>query len=448
MTFAFHRSQVITTVALFATAAIAFCIGRLTNSEGPQSASGSHQETSTGGATPGGKASSPATGNAPSASRGAQFASAENSGPLTVARLTNGQPLEKWMKNLMAQEDGIVRMTGLLRLIDAVTDPADLRTALEAINLRGDRSSWRNSRYTEYSMLLEKWTQLEAKGAIAYVEGRSREERFIGASAVLRTWTRLDPAAAIAWAEAKGESVNPTDGGPGGPGGPGGWSYQGNFALSSVISQLAHSDLDRALTLASTQSFDERSRALDTIASELVTQRGLKEARTALDSLPEGNFRDGLSMQLARRFAAEDAKGTAQWVLTMPEGETRSRALRDVVSEWAKNDPTAAGNFLTSLPATPEGDRSRESYASSVVEKDPAGAMAWANAITDDERRLRALENVARSWMRTDAAAAKAWITQSTLPDEVKTRIQSPPSGGGGFGFGASRGRGRGGTGN
>jgi len=34
-------------------------------------------------------------------------------GSLTVAGVANGQPLDQWMKNLMAQQDDIVRMNGL-----------------------------------------------------------------------------------------------------------------------------------------------------------------------------------------------------------------------------------------------------------------------------------------------------------------------------------------------
>jgi hypothetical protein len=280
-------------------------------------------------------------------------------------------------------------------------------------------------------MLLQKWTQLDSKGALAFVESRDREERWIGANAVLRTWTRLDPTAAIAWAQTNGKELTPSEAGPTG-GAP-----QGNFALASVISQLARSDIDRALSVAATQTYDSRSRTLDTLASELLSQRGIDAARAALDALPVGAFRDGLSLNLAGKFASADPVGTAQWVLALPAGDTRSRALAEVVSEWAKVDPTAAGNFVAKLPADSETDRSRESYANGVVQKDPAGAMAWANAITDQDRRLRTVESVARSWMRTDEPAAKAWIAQSLLPDEVKARIQSPPGGG----FGAGRGR-------
>ena len=363
-----------------------------------------------------------------------QFAMGEGDGALTVARVTNGQPLDKWMKNLMAQEDDIVRMNGLLRLLDAVRDPEDLKTMIGAINLRGDRGFGRGARFTEYSMILEKWTQLDPKGAIGYANSKGREEKWIGTSTVLRTWTRADAGAAVTWAQANGKDAKEAEGGPGG--GPPGF---GSSPIAIVLTQLAHSDLDRALSVAASETFDRRSRTLDTLANELVSQRGLDAARTAIDGMAEGALRDGLVTQLAGKFAEKDAPSAAAWVLALPEGDAKSRALSETVGEWAKKDAVAAGAFMTQLPATPQADRSREAYANAVAQKDPQGALAWASAITDAQRQQRTVENVVRSWVKQDATAAKAWIAQSTLPEDVKTRVQSPGRSGG-----FSRGRGPG----
>lgn len=434
------RIPLIVGLGWFATAAIAFCIGRL----GMSPVANTATEESRGGA---GQATNDARGGAdasglPSGLGGkGQFAMGEGDGPLTVARLTNGQPLDKWMKHLMAQEDDIVRMSGLLRLLDALTSPDDLKVALEAINLRGDRGFGRGARFTEYSMILEKWTQQDPKGAIAYVNGKSREEKWIGTSAVLRTWARTDAGAAIAWAQANSKENEDAPGGPGGPGGgPGGGPPGFSISpISIVLSQLARTDLNRALSVASTETFDRRSRAVDTLASELVSQRGLDGARSALDGMAASSLRDGLTTQLAEKFAEKDAPSAAEWALALPEGEVKSRALAETIGEWARKDAAAAGAFIAKLPATAEADRSRESYANAVVQKDPQGAIAWASAITDKDRQQRAVESVARSWVRQDEATAKAWIEQSSLPDEVKTRIQSPGRSGG-----FSRGRGPG----
>ena len=433
----FSNPRVLAAAGWIATAAIAFSVGRLTNPPGSTTVSSPAQDGFSNGAAGSATARNPSEKFNGTTVRSAQFALGEDGQPLTIAKLTNGQPIDKWIKNLMAQDDEIVRMTGLLGFLNTVTDTAELRAALEAMNLRGGGGFGRGSRFTEYGMLLQRWTQFDAKGALEFVGTRSREERFIGTSAVLRTWTKTDPTAAVAWAETSGKDLTLPEQW-GGRGGSDGGQAQGNFAISFVISQLAHSDIDKALTIASTQTYDSRSRTVDTLASELVNQRGLPAAKAALDAMPAGTLRDGLTLQLTGRLASADASGTAKWALTLPEGETKSRALAEVVKEWVKTDPAAAGTFLTTLPATPEADRSRETYAHGVVEKDPKGAIAWASAITDEERRARTVESVARSWMKTDAAAAKEWVAQSPLSAEVKAKIQAPSQGG----FGRGRGPG------
>lgn len=440
MKFAQSRTSLVVGLGWLATAAIAFCIGRIGSQPG---GSGGRDDAARGSERAGGngRGAGDAAGFSGDPGMKGQFAMGEGEGPVTVARLTNGQPLDKWMKHLMAQEDDIVRMNGLLRLLDAVRDPEDLKTMLAAINLRGDRGFGRGARFTEYAMILEKWTQLDPKGAIGYVNGKDREEKWIGTSTVLRTWTRADAGAAIAWAQANtkksAEGEDQPGRGPGGPGGgPPGFSIS---PVSMVLSQLAHSDLDRALTVAATETFDRRSRTLDTLTNELVSQRGLDGARTALDGMAAGSLRDGLTTQLAGKLAEKDAPAAAEWAFALPEGEAKSRALAETIGEWAKKDAAAAGAFMAKLPATADSDRSRESYANAVAQKDPQGAIAWATTITDKERQQRAVEGVVRSWVKQDAPAAKAWIAQSPLPDEVKARIQAPSRS-----EGFSRGRGPG----
>ena len=422
------RTSLVVGLGWLATAAIAFCIGRIGSQPG---GSVSRDDAARGSDRAGGNArgAGDAAGLSSTAGMKGQFAMGEGDGPVTVARLTNGQPLDKWMKHLMAQEDDMVRMNGLLRLLDAVRDPEDLKTMLAAINLRGDRGFGRGARFTEYSMILEKWTQLDPKGAIGYVNGKDREEKWIGTSTVLRTWTRADAGAAIAWAQENSKKAGDAEDQQGrGPGGPGGFS---SSPVSIVLSQLAHSDIERALTVAATETFDRRSRTLDTLANELVSQRGLDGARSALDGMAAGSLRDGLTTQLAGKFAEKDAPAAAEWAFALPEGEAKSRALAETIGEWAKKDAAAAGAFMAKLPATAESDRSRENYATAVAQKDPQGALAWAATITDKERQQRAVEGVVRSWVKQDAPAAKEWVAQSTLPDEVKTRIQAPSRSGG-----------------
>ena len=421
------RLPLVVGIGWLATAAIAFCIGRIGSAPAPVATNDDTGRPAAAGKS-GGTAGSAAD-LARTPGERAQFAMGEGEGSMTIARLTNGQPLDKWVKQLMTQEDDIVRMNGLLRLLDAVRDPEDLKTMLGAINLRGDRGFGRGARFTEYSMILEKWTQLDPKGAIGFANGKDREEKWIGTSTVLRTWTRTDAGAAIAWAQENSKKADGAEDQQGrGPGG--GQPGFTSSPVSIVLSQLAHSDLEKALSVAATETFDRRSRTLDTLANELVGQRGLDGARSAVDGMAAGSLREGLTAQLAGKLAEKDPKSATEWAFTLPEGDVKSRALAETIGGWAKQDAAAAGAFMAKLPATAEADRSRESYATVVAEKDPKGALAWATTITDKDRQQRAVESVVRTWVKQDAPAAKEWIAQSPLPAEVKTKMLSPSRGG------------------
>lgn len=260
-------------------------------------------------------------------------------------------------------------------------------------------------------MLLEKWTKVDPKAAIAYASNgnRGNDDRGSSSSIVLRAWARTSPDEALAWAEANGKGNNPQD---------------GNWALTSVLQQLARTNVDRALEVASTQVLSRaRGRMMETLVGELVGQRGEDAARTAILALPAGSFRDNMTAQIAGRLANSDGPGTAEWVMTLPPGEARSRALAEVVNQWTEDDPTAAGTFLTRLPVSPETDSSRERYAFNVLRADPEGALAWANTISNDEQRNRAIENLIRGWMRRDADGARTYLAQSQLPPEMKAQI-------------------------
>jgi hypothetical protein len=318
--------------------------------------------------------------------------------------------MEDWLKRLIKQDDEIVRTTAFLRLLAVLETPEDLRQALEIVAPRGDRPGWRGFGMREAPMLLQKWTQLDAKGAAAYIESRNPQERMFASSVVLSTWARINPDEALAYAQANGQSANEQD---------------GNWSMAMVVSQLAKNDVDRALQVATTQDTSRaRGRMMDSVLSELVTQRGEDGARSTVMSLPPSAFRDNLTAQLAGRLADKDGFGTAQWVMnSLPAGDVRGKALAETVNRWADDDPVAAGNFLSRLPASPETDPARERYAFEVSRADPEGALAWANTISAQEQRTKAVENLVRAWMRRDKAAAEKWVASSQLPEQVRNQL-------------------------
>lgn len=353
----------------------------------------------------------------------------------TVSEVTGGQPLEDWLKKVMAQEDDLFRMQQFMKLLETLDNVEDIKTAMNSLSGgeggRGGRGGPFGSRFTEISMLMSKFVQLDPKGAMAFANEKEGGDKFAAAFSALRTWTRMSPDAALAWAQTEGANMK-MDFGRGRDGGGDENAPQPNFAVLGVLSQLGKSDIDKALSVAGTTEFGGMGgRAVDGLASELISQRGAEAARTATSNLPEGDFKNQMVQQLADKLSKDDPKGTVAWVMAQTTGDAKSRALGEVMNNWAETDPTAAGEFLASQPASPEMDRAIFEYSREIAKKEPAKGWEWAQTIQDPERQTRALVDVGRDWMRADAPAAQQAIAASTLPDEMKQRMTQPQQNGG-----------------
>ena len=331
-----------------------------------------------------------------------------------LEQITGGQPIGEWLTRVLNQEDEIARMSGFMRLLEVLGTGAEIEQALSAVIATGD--NW--SRRREFSMLLEKWAQLDPAQAMAWVEKiKDQGAKFGGYRAVLSTWTRRSPQEAVAWAEANGAppEVNAND---------------GNWAMAAIVGQLSKSDPDWALRLTQEQAMSRaRGRMVDVVIGEYVSQRGEAAAREMVMHIPEETLRTGMMGRLANQLAANDPQSVAQWVATLPASEGRQRALTELVSQWSENDPAAAAAYLAKYPVSPETDASRERLAQNVLRKDPEGALAWAGTISEDQFRTRTVTDLVRNWMRRDADAAQKWVQSSQLPDEVRARLGLPGAG-------------------
>jgi hypothetical protein len=413
--------------AWLASAALTFGLGRLTSyvDAGPESHTAGSRSS-------GGKGDS-GFGFSMDGLQGAEGGLIGASGPgHTLAELTNGKPVGDWLKQLMKQDDEIVRMTGFLMLLERVNTPDEFKEALAAAggNGRGGRGGMGGGDTREYSMLLQKWTKMDPKAAMAFVEGQQGNggARMGGMATVLQTWTKSNPQEAIAWAKASAAAAAATAGaeGEGGGGGNGFGRMGGNWAMTAVIGQLARTDVGQALQLAQSETGNQRGMLTNTLVNQLITQRGEDGARDAIMGVSDEALRNSMIRQLAGRMANDDPQKALSWVNSLPAGTAKSAALADAVSEWAQQDAAAAATYMTTLPTGPETDAPRARFALSVVRTDPAGAVAWANSITNPETRTNSLTQVVGAWMRTDAPAAQQWVQSSSLPQETKAALLAP----------------------
>lgn len=375
-------------------------------------------------------------------------ASAKSGTAPTVGEVTGGQPLEAWLKRVMAQEDELFRLQNFMKLLESLNTPEDIEAALKVIMENGDGGRGRGpggGRFTELSMLMAKYVQLDPKRAMTYSSTLKGGEKFMATSSALRTWTRLSPESALAWAKTEGAGIT-MDFGRGGPGGGEEDGPKDNFALLSVVSQLAKSDLDKALSTAASMELGRfGDRMVDTLANEMISQRGVDASKAYLDALPAGAFRDQYLQQLASPLAKKDPEGTAKWLASMPTTENsdaKRRALGTTLENWARNDFGAASSYLSTQPIAVEWDSARGELIN--ANKDPKAAWSQISTISDPERQARLATSVGPKLIAADPANGPVIIASSNLPDEVKARASQPrgQENRGGFNFGRPGGRG------
>lgn len=417
----------VTPVAWLSTAALTFCLGRLTSFvEAPVDNPAAQARTSGGGSS----ASSGST----SGGGSAEFTKHLDVSAASLKELTNGQSIEDWLQRLLKQEDEIARMTGFMRLLESLQTSEELEQALNVVLANnGGRS-----RSGEYSMLLQKWAQVDPKLAMGFLEKQKDPgAKFGGYRSVLSTWTRNNPQEAIAWAEANGTQAAEGTGG----------ANQGNWAMAGIVSQLAKTDVSWALRLAESQPVSmARGRMVDSLADQLVSQKGDAAAREAAMNISDPSLRDSMVARLAGQSAQKDPESTAIWVQSLPAGDTRNKAMAALIGPWADKDPAAAAAFLTKIPLSPESDDSRARLAQTIGRRDPESALPWAGSITNDQARMSTTQNIIGDWMRRDAEAAKKYVAASAYSDETKAQLLAPqqrgrggPGGQGGFGGGRGR---------
>jgi hypothetical protein len=441
-----NKRRWIIPAAWLATAAAAFSIGRMSSwLEEPVVVPG----TGAGSHGAGGSAGSDSTGAAGSRVGSVQMANGEMRPVLTIGEVTGGQPLEDWLKKLMAQDDDIYRMQNFVKLFDALDSPEDIKAALKVISAsgRGGGGGRGGMRFTEYSMLLQKLTQKDAKGAIAFANEGNGGERWMATGTVLRTWTKTEPEAALAWAKENGVQPNAENEGDRRGG------SNDNWALASVVTQLAKTNLDKALQEAMSGELGRTAgRTAEALVGETVDQRGIDAAMKIAEGLPEGEFQNDYIRQVADRLGRADADKGIIWAEKLPTGPLKSQAMGEVLNRLANTDAPKAIAAANALPKGPDYDRARSEVAREVAQKNPNESLHIISGVTQPETQQRLVSGIARDIYRQNQAAGLQYVQQSPLPTESQAalmqQLQQPRRdefrgggfpGGGGPGFRGGR---------
>jgi hypothetical protein len=329
-------------------------------------------------------------------------------------------------------------------------------------------------------MLASKWGEVDPVNAMKELsKGEGRDGRMTQ-NFVLASWAAKDPKAAMEWLAAyQSENSAGGEGGEGGGrGGRGG--RDADWFTMSLINGLARSDVDSAMKFAlALENENERTRAAETIAREMIRTGGTEKASAWLASLTDPDMKRGAFQTLSDQIMRGDSAKAAEFIKAHANeeyargavgnladtlarkdvqeglafageltGKAQARAIGSVVNQWLDQNDGAnaldASKYVESLPPGDSRDAGARAIAREVVRDDPQTAIAWASSIADVTEREDALVEVGRRYMREDRTGATAWLAQSGLSAEAQQQITDPRGDWGGFGGGGFGGGGRG----
>lgn len=305
--------------------------------------------------------------------------------------------------------------------------------------------------------ILQSWASVDPENAAKYYAENPREFLMMGggpgpggqsgAAMIAAEWAKQDPQAAMAWAGTlTGEDKA--------------------RAMNSVIREMAMTDPKKAAEMALSIDPAERGDAYESIARSYGA-KNFEEAEAWVNSLPAEQRAAALAEAIVGLSQSDPERALTQ-AMAMADGDEKNRAIRNtlenlsrtnptkaleevakleadvqrrtiepVISNLANTNPKAAEDYVQKLEAGPV----RDNAVSALVRGstgEPSTLMPLALSITDDRDRMIATSIAYRKWAAEDESGAKDYIQNSSLPDEMKTRLVD----GRGFrGFGGPGGR-------
>jgi hypothetical protein len=159
--------------------------------------------------------------------------------------------------------------------------------------------------------------------------------------------------------------------------------------------------------------------------AQIWAQNDPTAAAAYTESLPAGAARDKAMVEVATVWAYAAPDQSAKWISRLPEGAAREQALSRLIGAWAGAKPQDAGEWIQTLPDGGSTDLAVSAYSNAIKEPFPEVAFEWASTISSKDLRNNQMQQVAGLWMQKDQAAARSGITQSNLPENIKTRLLS-----------------------
>jgi len=123
-----------------------------------------------------------------------------------------------------------------------------------------------------------------------------------------------------------------------------------------------------------------------------------------------------------------DPGTAAEWIASFPDGKSKIQATTMLLESWCDSDKNACFAWVQQHVA-PGADRDQIlSEVARIEESDPILTLQIASLMSPSRDREDIEEYTARDWLDKNPVLAAAWIRSSDLPDNVKTRLLTPPS--------------------
>jgi hypothetical protein len=295
------------------------------------------------------------------------------------------------------------------------------------------------------------WARFDAVGALNHALSWSpremNREREVGIRAAIQVWAQHNPLAArLAAVEIAADPRlrNALWGGL-----VTGWvhSHQGQEGLGAFIADLPPLKSRRAVIKIAIQEFLRKGgadaalgwaepilrdegydgvfkRSIFGPATDLAAQWDPERtAAWTAKHLQAGYAGEGLH-NVAKHWSRRDGAAAMAWLGKQPAGELRDKALREAFLGWSKTNPHGLLAWLNADELTPLHDPAFEIKATRLVAHEPVRALSWCERIQERARQQSCLESSAHTWYGRDAVAAETWLQQSSLDDEVRSRVR------------------------
>ncbi len=291
-----------------------------------------------------------------------------------------------------------------------------------------------SARQAAFGQIASVFAQSDPAGAARWAASLPDQGQNAPLLSVMGQWIQSDPDAALAWAGTLPDGALK------------------RRTLENAAMNLAHSDPERAFTLASQidaaggnprgamnqvafawamespEKAMARAAQLPAGAARDAFQGGILSAlsNTApataakyVGSLPAGEQRQQAVQMLAAQWVYNDPQAAVRWAGGLDASE-RERAIPMLAGGWTTTDPAAAGSWLAGLPPDESRDRAYVAHAEALVRESPQAAARAIDAIANPQHRIDAVQRVARLWMQDDRSSAQAWLATQDLPEEVR----------------------------